>query len=73
MKSITNILGIILIVLGVLGLVYGGFSYSKQENVAQIGDMKITASVDKEVPLRPIFAGLILVVGVVLVYISRNK
>ena len=73
MKSITNILGIILIIGGILALAYQGFTYTKQEKIAQIGDLKITADTEKRVYFPPVLGGLSIVAGVVLVIISRRN
>lgn len=72
MKSIT-IVGILFIVLGILVLGYQGFTYTKQENVAQIGDIKITAETQKTVNLPPYLGGLFTVAGIVLVVVGRKK
>ncbi len=59
MKSIT-VLGILLAVLGVLALVYQGFSYTRQEKVLDIGPIHATADTQEHVPLPPIVGGLAL-------------
>jgi len=73
MKSITSILGIVLILVGIVGLAYGGFNYTTRDQVAQIGDVKITADTDKRLSLPPIAGVACLVAGLALVYISRKK
>jgi len=71
MKAITNLVGILLIILGIISLGYNGFSYNKQEDVAKIGSLKITADEKKTVFLPPIFGGIALVAGIALVVIGR--
>jgi uncharacterized membrane protein len=71
-RGTTNIVGIILIILGVLALAYQGFTYTTQEKVAQIGDVKITADKEKSVYFPPIMGGAAVVAGVVLVLIGRR-
>lgn len=74
MKSITNIAGILLIVLGILSLAYQGVTYTTQKKVAEIGDLKITANTEKTISFPPILGGLSIVAGVVLVVVARiNK
>lgn len=73
MKTITNIAGILLIAVGILAFAYQGFSYTKQEKIAQIGDLKITADTQKRVYLPPVLGGLSIVAGAALVFISRRR
>jgi hypothetical protein len=74
MKSITNITGIILIVLGILSFAYQGFSYTTQKKVAEIGDLKITADTEKTISFPPVLGGLSIAAGIALVVITRiNK
>jgi hypothetical protein len=73
MKSNLLILGIILIVFGVLALVYEGYTYTKREQVAQIGDLTVTADTQKTVYFSPIWGGASLAAGIVLVIVSRRK
>jgi hypothetical protein len=71
-RGITNIVGIILIIVGILGLAYQGFTYTQREKVAQIGDLKVTADKEKTVYFPPILGGASLVAGVVLVALARR-
>ncbi|MDX1902287.1 MAG: DUF3185 domain-containing protein [Gammaproteobacteria bacterium] len=71
MKPI-SILGIILIIVGILTLTYQGFTYTKQEKVMEIGDVKVTADTQKTVHFPPILGGLSLVGGIVLVVMGRK-
>ena len=72
MKSLTNLAGILLIIFGIATLAYQGFTYTKHENVAQIGDMKITADTQKTVYFPPLLGGLSLAAGIILVVVSRR-
>lgn len=73
MKSITNTLGIILVIIGILVLAYEGYSYTKQQTVAQIGDLKVTAETQERVYIPPVYGALSLVAGIVLVVIARRN
>ena len=63
----TKVIGIILIVLGVVGLAYGGFSWTRRDTIVDAGPIEITADKTERVPLPPIAGGLLLIAGVVLV------
>jgi len=54
--------GIALIVAGVLGLVYGGFSYTKDTHDTDIGPLKLSVK-DKEKVNIPVWAGVVAVVA----------
>ena len=61
-----KIVGIVLVVLGILGLVSGGFSWTHNKTVVDAGPIELTAKERKSVPIPPIAGGLILVAGVAL-------
>jgi uncharacterized membrane protein len=73
MKSLTNMIGIILILVGIVALAYQGFTYTKHETVAKIGDVQVTADTQKTVYFPPILGGLSLVAGIVLVVVARKN
>ena len=72
MKPAT-IVGIFLIVLGVVGLALGGFSFTEKEKVLDLGPIEATAEDKETVPIPPLLAGLALVGGVVLVAASARR
>ncbi len=65
--------GIVLVVLGVLALAYGGFSYTKREKIIDIGPIEATTETRESVPLPPILGGAALVGGIVLLVVSGRK
>ena len=66
--------GIILIVIGVIALVYQGFTYTKKDTVAQIGSLKVTADDTKTVPIPPVVGGVCIAAGgVALALGGRSK
>jgi hypothetical protein len=73
MKKIFNIVAIGLIVVGALFISYSGFTYSKQENVAQIGSLTITAETDKTIPFSPIAGSIFIVFGIGLLAYNMRK
>jgi uncharacterized membrane protein len=68
-----KIVGILLIVLGVVALAYGGFSYTKREKIIDVGPIEATAETKETVPLPPILGGLALAGGVVLLIAGSKK
>jgi Protein of unknown function (DUF3185) len=61
-----KLLGIVLVVLGILGLAYGGFSWTTKDTVVDAGPIEITRDKTESVALPPIAGGLLLVAGLVL-------
>jgi len=51
-----------LIVAGVLGLVYGSFTYTKETHEANVGPIKLSVK-DKETVNVPVWAGVVAVVA----------
>jgi hypothetical protein len=72
MKSLT-VLGILLVVLGVLALIYQGFSYTREEKVIDIGPIYATADRQEHISLPPIVGGLALAAGAVLLAMGARK
>jgi uncharacterized membrane protein len=64
----TRIIGVLLIVAGILGLVYGGFNYQKPSHEATIGPIHMAVSSEGHVNI-PFWAGVgaIVIGGVLLV------
>ena len=68
-----GIIGIVLIVIGIIALVYGGITYTKREKVLDLGPIQATAEKQKTIPFSPVLGGICLVGGIVLVIVgSRN-
>jgi hypothetical protein len=60
-------LGMVLIIVGVVALAYGGFSWTQKEKVVDVGPIELTADKTRSVALPPLAGGLMLVAGLVLV------
>ena len=69
-----GIVGILLIVVGVVMLAYGGYSsFTTKENVAKIGPLEINKEDEHRIPTGPIVGGICLVGGIVLVLAGNKK
>ena len=66
------LIAIILIVAGVLGLAYGGFTYTSRDRVVDAGPIKIDADRTHTVLIAPIIGGLALVGGIALLVMGRK-
>ena len=68
-----QIVAIVLIVLGVLGLVYGSFSYTKETHEAKIGPLQFSVK-EKETVNIPIWLGVgSIALGVIVLVTGRKR
>ncbi len=69
-----KILGIVLIVAGVLGLMYGSFSYTKETHEAKLGPIELSIKDEQRVNV-PVWAGVgaIAIGGVLLLFGNKRR
>jgi len=66
-------LGIILIVVGLFGLAWGGLTYTTREKVVDIGPIHATREKTHNIPLPPIAGAVALIGGVVLLVAGKKE
>lgn len=71
--NVTTIIGIILIVLGAVGLIYGGISYTSSRNVIDMGSMHVQVNESRQIPLSPIAGAAAIAIGVILIIVGRRR
>jgi len=71
--SAIKLAAIVLIVASILGLVYGGFSYTKETHEAKIGSLELSMK-NKETVNVPVWAGVgaIVIGGILLLVPTKN-
>jgi uncharacterized membrane protein YidH (DUF202 family) len=69
----SNIAGMVLIVVGVVALLAGGFRYTKKEKVIDVGPVEATVERHERVAIPPILGGLFVAAGVVLLFVGRRS
>ena len=57
-----RMMAIVLLLAGVLGLVYGGFSYTRETHEAKVGPLEVSISEKQRVNV-PLWAGVALVIA----------
>ena len=69
-----KIAAILLIVAGILGVVYGSYSYTKETHEAKLGPLELSVS-DKQTVNVPVWAGVgaIVIGGALLLIGSKNR
>jgi hypothetical protein len=65
-------LGIVLVVIGVLGLIYQGVTWTRRDTVLDAGPIEITRDKREGIAIPPIAGAVILVAGVALL-VMRPK
>jgi hypothetical protein len=71
--TVTKIIGVLLVVAGTLGLIYGGFSYTKEQHDVNLGPLKFSME-EKERVNVPVWAGAgAIAIGVILLLVGRKR
>ncbi|CAN5824275.1 hypothetical protein BH24ACI5_BH24ACI5_25490 [soil metagenome] len=68
-----RIAGIILIVIGLIGLIWGGISWTDTKTVVDLGPIQATAQERETIPITPIVGGIALVAGIILLVVPGRK
>ena len=68
-----KLIGIVLIVVGVLALAVGGFSYTTREKVLDLGPIQATTEKRNTIPLSPVFGIAALVGGIAVLAAGSRK
>ena len=69
----TTVVGVVLIVLGIFALIYGGISYTDREKIIDLGPIEATRETRETIPLPPVLGGLALAGGIVLLIAGARK
>jgi uncharacterized membrane protein len=68
-----KVIGLILIVLGLVGVIWGGFTYTTRKTVIDLGPIQATSDQKHNVPLPPIAGGVALVGGIALLFVGSKQ
>jgi hypothetical protein len=68
-----RIAGAVLIVIGLVGLIAGGFSWTEEKTIIDIGPIEATAKEQKGIPITPLVGGIALVAGIVLLVLPGRR
>ena len=59
-----RIVGIILIIVGIVGLAYGGITYTRRRDTVTLGPISASVTQRETVPIPPIAGAIALVAGI---------
>jgi xanthosine utilization system XapX-like protein len=68
----SKILGTILIVLGLVGILWGGFGYTTQKKVIDLGPIQATREKTHTVPVPPVAGAVSLIAGIAFLATSNR-
>jgi hypothetical protein len=65
--------GLLLVVLGVLGLVYGGITYTRDRHEVELGPLEVNVEEKESIPIPPVLGGLAVAAGVILLVVGGRR
>jgi hypothetical protein len=68
-----RLIGMLLIIAGVIGLAWGGFTYTKERHNVDLGPVDFQVTEKKTVPIPPIAGAVAVVAGILLVATDRRR
>jgi len=68
-----RLVGIVLVILGVVGLAYGGVTWTTKEKVVDLGPLQVSHDKTQSLPLPPIAGGIGPIAGVVLLVAAGRQ
>ena len=69
--KLSPIIAVILIIVGVICLVYGGINYTKTEKVIDIGPLQVEAEKEKKFPVPPVLGIIAIGAGIVILLVRK--
>jgi hypothetical protein len=67
-----RIVGLVLVIVGLVSLLWGGISWTRERTIVDIGPIEARAEERETLPLPPILGGVALMVGAILL-IARER
>jgi uncharacterized membrane protein YidH (DUF202 family) len=68
-----RIVGAILVIVGMVALLWGGISWTRDETIVDAGPLEIEAETRERVPIPPIAGGVALVAGILLLVLPDRR
>ncbi|MGH7725414.1 MAG: hypothetical protein ACREOU_08295 [Candidatus Eiseniibacteriota bacterium] len=68
-----RIVGIILILAGLAGLAWGGFTWTQKSHEVDLGPVEIDVNERRSVPIPPVAGAVAIAAGIVLIVLDRRR
>ena len=65
--------GLVLVVVGLIGLLWGGISWTREKTVVDLGPIEAKTETHERIPVPPIVGGVALVAGIVLLVVPSRR
>jgi uncharacterized membrane protein YidH (DUF202 family) len=71
--NVRYVIGSLLVVVGLVSLLWGGFRWTQQKTVVDIGPIEAKTEEHKALPIPPVVGALVLVGGIVLLVVPMKR
>ena len=71
--TVRYVIGAILVIIGLVSLLVGGFRWTENKTVLDVGPVKATAEEHKSLPIPPVLGGVALVAGIALLLVPSKR
>jgi hypothetical protein len=71
--SARRVVGVVLVVVGLVALIWGGISWTHEETVLDAGPLEIEAQERERIPLPPTLGVIALIGGIVLLVVRDRR
>ena len=68
-----RIVGLVLVIIGLVSLLWGGISWTREKTIVDLGPIQARSQERETIPLPPIVGGLALVAGVILLVVRERS
>ena len=73
MRTTAKTIGILLIVVGAVGVIWGGVTFIKDRDVTEIGPIEIVTEEKEHIPISPILSAVAIIAGGVLLGLTSRR
>ena len=71
--TVRYVIGSLLVVIGLVSLLWGGFRWTKQKTVVDIGPIEAKTQEHKTLPIPPVVGALALIGGIVVLVVPTRR
>jgi hypothetical protein len=68
-----RIVGLVLVIIGLISLLWGGISWTREKTIVDIGPIQARSQERETIPLPPIVGGIALVAGAILLVVRERS